>query len=67
MTEDIHGSPEGAAPKGVARNPQKWSPEGWGPAGWDAQNFALCFPLPSTIFFLSTFSWGSSRGILVVF
>ena len=33
-----------------------------------AQNFALFFlPLPATIFFLSSLSWGSLRGILVVF
>ena len=41
-------------------------PEGWGPEGWGGQNFALFFP-PATIFFLSSLSWGSFRGILVGF
>ena len=33
---------------------------GWGHEGWKAQNFALFFPSPATIFFLSSLSWGSS-------
>ena len=38
-----------------------------GPAGWGAQKCCAFFPSPTTIFFLSSLSWGSSRGILVVF
>ena len=34
---------------------------------WEAQKFALSFPSPTTIFFHSSLSWGSSRGILVEF
>ena len=52
-----HEAPKGGAPQGGA--PQV------GPEGWEAQNFAL--PSPATIFILSSLSWGSSRGILVVF
>ena len=32
--------------------------EGWSPEGWGAQNFALFFPPPATIFFLLSLSWG---------
>ena len=42
----------GGAPKGGAPNPQ---------------NFALVFPSLAPIFIHSSLSWGSSRGILVVF
>ena len=42
-------------------------PEGWGPELWETQNFALSFPSPATFFFLSSLSWVSSRGIVVVF
>ena len=39
-----------------------------GPAlRWTAQNFALFFLSPAGNFILSSLSWGSSRGILVVF
>ena len=58
------GAPKGGAPKGGA---QGWGTEGWGPEGWGAQNFALFFSLPARIFFLSSLSWGSFRGILLVF
>ena len=37
-----------------------------GPEGWEAQNYAL-FSSPATMFFLFSLSWGSLRGILVVF
>ena len=75
------GPRRGGAPKGGPRrvggpNLERWGPEGWGPEllgpkGWGpeggAQNFALFFPSPATIFFLSSLSWGSFRGILVGF
>ena len=44
-----------------------WTQIKWGPEGWEAQNFALFFPSPAAIFILLSLSWGSSRGILVVF
>ena len=44
-----------------------WGTAGWGPAGWEAHKFALFFPSPGTFFFHSSLSWGSTRGILVVF
>ena len=57
--------------------PARWGPVRWateGPKGWrprvmgarrvGARNFALFFPLPPQFFFLSSLSWGSSRGIL---
>ena len=49
--------------------PGRVGPEGWGPEGWEAQNFSLFFfTLPSHFsFILSSLSWGSFRGILVVF
>ena len=47
-----------AAPKGGG-------PEGWGSEMRVAQNFGF-FISPATIFFLSSLSWGSFRGILVV-
>ena len=60
------GAPKGGAPKGWG--PEGWGPkgwgtegwgtEGWGPDGWGAQNFALFFSLPATIFFLSSLSLG---------
>ena len=52
--------PEGWGPEGWGPNPEKgwgpegWGPEGWGPEGWGAQNFALFFPSPATIFLLSS-------------
>ena len=45
--------------------------QGGGEEGWASKgggpNISLFFPSPVTIFFLSSLSWGSSRGILVVF
>ena len=47
-----------------------WSPEGWspqvGPERWEPIFFRF-FPSSTTFFFLSSLSWRSSRGILVVF
>ena len=62
--------PEGWGSEGWGT--EGWGPEGggeegWGPEGWVAQNFALFFPSPATGSFLSSLSWVSSRGILVVF
>ena len=66
--------PEGDEPRNMG--PQRQAPncgtpqEGplrWGPKGVGPQNFALFFHSPATIVFLSSLSWGSSRGILVVF
>ena len=47
----------GGAPKG---GPSSWDPE-W----WEGPNFRF-FPSPATFFILSSLSWESSRGILVV-
>ena len=47
--------------------PQGGGPAGWAPEGGGRQKFCAIFPSPATIFILSSFSWGSSRGILVVF
>ena len=58
----------GGAKKGGAKGgskPRKVGPRGVGPRRVGAQNFALFFPSPATIFFLSSLSWGSFRGILV--
>ena len=43
--------------------PEGWGPEGWGPEGWRPK-FRAFFPSPATIFFLSSLSWRSFRGIL---
>ena len=43
-----------------------WGPEGWGPEGWGPK-ISHFFPSPATIFFLSSLSEDSFRGILVVF
>ena len=60
------GARKVGAPKGGGH--EGWSPEAWSPERWGAQNFALFFfPPPATIFFLLSLSWGSFRGILVVF
>ena len=40
-----------------------WAPEGWGPEGWGPKISRFFFPAPAH----SSLSWGSSRGILVVF
>ena len=41
------------------------NPEKWGTQSLGAQNVALFFHSPASFFFLSSLSWGSSRGILV--
>ena len=60
--------PEGGAPKGGA--PKGGAPKGGAPKGGGrtvgAQNFALFFPSPATVFIFSL-SFGLFRGILVVF
>ena len=61
--------PEMWGPEGWGPNPEKgWRQEGWGqeewarsPEGWGAQNFALFFPSPASIFILFFSLWGSSR------
>ena len=50
----VSGLCKSGAPKGVG--------QGGGPEGWEAQNFALFFPLPASIFalfvsLLGVFSW----------
>ena len=57
------GGPEGGGPKPGSGGPRRVE----GPEGWEAKNFALFFPLPPQFLFLSSLSWKSSRGILVVF
>ena len=42
------------------------APKGGGRRVWGPK-FRAFFPSPTTIFFLSSLSWGSFRGILVVF
>ena len=49
------------------RQKKSGAQKGRGPEGWEAQNFALFFPPPATIFFHSSSLLGSFRGILVVF
>ena len=44
-----------------------WGPEGWGPEFLGPNISCFFFPSPATIFILSSLSWGSFRGILVVF
>ena len=51
------------APKGGGPNLE----EGWGPEGWGSKISRFFFPSPATIFTLLSLSWGSFRGILVVF
>ena len=53
------GAPKGGAPKGGA--PKGGAPKGGRP------KISRFFSLPATIFFLSSLSWGSFRGILVGF
>ena len=62
----MSGAPKGWGPEGVGQR-RGGAAKGWGPEGWGAQNFALFFPSPATIFTLSSLAWGSSRGIVVVF
>ena len=45
----------------------RWTPLRWTLLRWTPQNFALFYPSPATVFILSSLSWGSFRGILVVF
>ena len=63
--------PEGVGPEGwsLGWSPEGWSPEGWGPEGWGPEGW---LPKISRFFFSlsrrkfhSSFSGGSSRGILV--
>ena len=46
------------------QTPEGWGPRWVGPERWGAQNFALFFPFPATIFALFVSLWVSSRGIL---
>ena len=59
------GAPKGGAPKGGA--PEGWGPRRVGARTVGAQNFALFFPSPATVFILFSLSFGLFRGILVVF
>ena len=64
-------------PKGGDPNPEEVGAEGWGPTGGGLKGgrpkgggpkiSRFFFPSPATIFFLSSLSLGSFRGILVVF
>ena len=57
------GAPKGGAPKGGA--PKGGAPKGGGPKG-GGRKISHFFPTPTKHFILSSLSWGSSRGILVV-
>ena len=57
--------PRGVGPRGVG--PRRVGPRRVGPRMVGAQNFALFFPSPATVFILFSLSFGLFRGILVVF
>ena len=63
------GAPKGGAPKGGARRvgPRRVGARRVAARRVGAQNFALFFPSPATVFILFSLSFGLFRGILVVF